>query len=587
MSRGPDSATFPTPMEEAGAGMSDADALLLFIRERSQEAFSVIYKRHAPMIKGACQRILGTSAAETDDALQNTFLVLARKARDVDGHAMAAWLHGVAIRCSRELLRERSRRSQREKNTHGLAPRDTPATLTDLESDLDAALQRLSPTLKQAVLLCHLERMTLREAAALAGCPAATMGWRVAEGVKRLREDLQRRRGTCELSLVVALLGRQAHLAHQLALPAAPVAPTAAVSLPLLAALGAAALLVAGSAAAVLQHRPAHIASPISPVASPQTPLPAAHLERLAPVLPSPLGTILTQTAASALCFTPDGSLVIGEENGDIIVTDVDSGQTLRHLQGHTRRVTAVAASPDGQLIASGGDYGDGGLRLWPAHGVQSRLMAGPSVFDSLEFSHDGTHLLSGEDNSNTPIRLWEVQSGSPLPFHPDFHDLSHTARYSPDGTFCANGSRDHAVHIWRLADNQLMASWPFVVSQLCSIAFSPDGRELCASGGWGGDDANLVRRWRFPSGEELPPLVLSHLNCGSIAFSPDGSTLACAGIDLQLFDAKSGRSLGTLAQGLGEKAALAYGLCGASQAPTLACIDGVRPVRIWRTQRP
>src|SRR6188472_1831619 len=87
--------------------MADAELLRRYVRERDEEAFAHLLRRHGPMVYGVCRRALGPTP-DADDAFQATFVALARQAGRVSEN-VPGWLFRVAVRTSRKARRRQDR----------------------------------------------------------------------------------------------------------------------------------------------------------------------------------------------------------------------------------------------------------------------------------------------------------------------------------------------------------------------------------------------------------------------------------------------------------------------------------------------
>src|SRR5206468_8771231 len=79
------------------------------------------------------------------------------------------------------------------------------------------------------------------------------------------------------------------------------------------------------------------------------------------------------------------------------------SGRCLETLVGHTERVQALAWSPDGGTLASGG--WDTTIRLWDGQDgtLRAVLQGHRGNVQSLAFTPGSRHLLSGRDDGHLP----------------------------------------------------------------------------------------------------------------------------------------------------------------------------------------
>ena len=60
----------------------------------------------------------------------------------------------------------------------------------------------------------------------------------------------------------------------------------------------------------------------------------------------------------SSVAFSPDGTLLAsGSEDDTVKLWDVETNTNIATLEGHKGKVTSVAFSPDGTLLASGGAF--------------------------------------------------------------------------------------------------------------------------------------------------------------------------------------------------------------------------------------
>jgi WD40 repeat protein len=93
-----------------------------------------------------------------------------------------------------------------------------------------------------------------------------------------------------------------------------------------------------------------------------------------------------------------------------LVVTDAQTGDVVRELNGHTDGVMAPAWSPDGTRLAVGSP--DGTVIVWDFQGGEIlTVFAGHTdwVFNQ-SWSPDGSRIVSGDVTGS--VRIWDVDSG-------------------------------------------------------------------------------------------------------------------------------------------------------------------------------
>ena len=196
------------PTEE----LSDDELLEQFLNGEeleSQDAFNALVARHGPMVLGTCRHVLGRDA-DAEDALQATFLALARKGGTIrDRRVLSGWLHEVAYRIAVKSRARAMRRRTLERRAWATLPpaiepnhQDQQAAWNESRPVLHEEVKRLPDKYRLPVILSYLEGKTNEEVAELLQWPVGTVKTRLSHARDLLRSRLTRR----GLALSVAFL---------------------------------------------------------------------------------------------------------------------------------------------------------------------------------------------------------------------------------------------------------------------------------------------------------------------------------------------------------------------------------------------
>jgi RNA polymerase sigma factor (sigma-70 family) len=195
---------------------TDSELLTVFAATNDEQAFAVLVNRYAPLVWRVCRRVLGQSA-DVEDAVQATFLALAKQAcRGEKIRVVAPWLHRVGHNCALNLLKSHQARAQREQMFFKQSEQieESPSLSDEQLAILHKEIDALPEKQRQAIVLCHLQGMSLQEASVTLARPAATIATWTARGRERLKNRLAIRGVLFSLGTMIALLNAEAQAAE-------------------------------------------------------------------------------------------------------------------------------------------------------------------------------------------------------------------------------------------------------------------------------------------------------------------------------------------------------------------------------------
>jgi WD40 repeat protein len=207
----------------------------------------------------------------------------------------------------------------------------------------------------------------------------------------------------------------------------------------------------------------------------------------------------------------------------------------------HAGWVTAVAYSPDGSTLASGGT--DGVIHLWDAKsGKDLRVWTtgtSDDAFLSIVFAPDGKTLAAAGAKG---VRIWSTSTGQELRSLPVGEGAA--LAFSPDGLELACQSSDGSVLCWDLATGKESAKFEGPRGTdgavIPSLSYTPEGTHLAVGG------SATVRLVARSSGKGVRPFIGHKGPVTSLELSKDGTLLATTGGDgtIRLWEVASGEEI-------------------------------------------
>ena len=267
------------------------------------------------------------------------------------------------------------------------------------------------------------------------------------------------------------------------------------------------------------------------------------------------------QAPVDDVAFSTDGRrFVSGSWDGRARIWDVASGRVQATIPYGALYVHAVAFSPDGRLVATGGNDRSGYVKIWNAQtGALVRTLDGHTDdVLSVQFSRDGNRLLTASYDKTA--RLWDAETGREIRSFTGHNWWVWSAAFSPDESRIVTASQDGTAIVWSVDTAQPGPPFTGHTGPVYAAAFSPDGKSVVS----GGYDNRLliwqpdqVRPFDYPlvvAGGTNPPPQYRALEghtgpVHTVAFSANGKLVLSGSNDntLKLWDSASGKLIKSL----------------------------------------
>jgi len=155
--------------------------------------------------------------------------------------------------------------------------------------------------------------------------------------------------------------------------------------------------------------------------------------------------------------FSPDRTLAVtGVVGRSVRVWNVQTGECIHQMVGHTERVWGLAWSRNGERILSGA--WDNTARLWDLRtGKCLRVLEGHAGFvRALAFSADGSRAVTaGGHRHDRTVRVWDLETGECLQVLTGHTEGAYCALLTSDGRRAVSGSRDGTIRVWHVESGQ------------------------------------------------------------------------------------------------------------------------------------
>jgi len=201
------------------------------------------------------------------------------------------------------------------------------------------------------------------------------------------------------------------------------------------------------------------------------------------------------------------------------------TAKLLFSFHGHQQMIRAVTWSPDGTMLASGGN--DAQLLIWTTGGMVSHTIRHPAAVSALAWSPDSQRLVSGSANQ---VLFLNAKMGTTLARSTQSHFATVTSlAWSAHGQQqVVSGALDMRAIVWNTTNYRTQEIFTRHTAPIDAVSWAADGQTVASS-----SQGGAIRVWMAANGREVHNAYLdAQTSMRALAFTPVGGQLAVGGDD-------------------------------------------------------